>query len=98
MAELEAGLEAIRQSPQDEGRLEMIVRRPRTDEREALEAGELDPEHGLVGDNWKTRGTAGGWQPPQADRQLTLMNARVIALLAQTKERWPLAGDVVKKV
>ena len=25
--------------------------------------------------------------------QLNLMNARVIALLAQTKRRWPLAGD-----
>jgi MOSC domain-containing protein YiiM len=25
--------------------------------------------------------------------QLTVMNARVIALVAQSKERWPLAGD-----
>jgi len=91
--ELEAGLDAIRQSPRDEGVLELIVRRPRTDEREVLEEGQLDPAEGLVGDNWKARGTAGGWQPAIPDRQLTLMNARVIALLAQTKERWPLAGD-----
>lgn len=93
MAELEAGLDAIRQSPRDEGRLELIVRRPRTDAREVLEEGKLDLDQGLVGDNWKARGASGGWQPASPDRQLTLMNSRVIALLAQTKERWPLAGD-----
>ncbi len=92
-AELEAGLDTIRQSPRDEGVLELIVRRPHADEREALEEGELNSDEGLVGDNWKARGTAGGWKPAIPDRQLTLMNARVIALLAQTKERWPLAGD-----
>ena len=27
------------------------------------------------------------------DQQLTLMNSRVITLLTQDKERWPLAGD-----
>ena len=69
------------------------MRRPRTDAREVLEEGELDPAEGLVGDNWKSRGSAGGAGPALSDRQLTLMNARVIALLAQTKERWPLAGD-----
>ena len=93
MPELEAGLDAIRQSPRDEGVLELIVRRPQTDAREVLQEGELDPAHGLVGDNWRSRGSSGGWQPALTDRQLTLMNSRVIALLAQTKERWPLAGD-----
>jgi MOSC domain-containing protein YiiM len=90
--ELEAGLDTIRQSPRDEGVLELIVRRPQTDAREVLEEGELDPAQGLVGDNWGPRGSADG-APAVLDRQLTLMNARVIALLAQTKERWPLAGD-----
>ena len=93
MAELEAGLDTVRQSPRDEGRLELIVRRPKTDAREVLDEGELDLDQGLAGDNWKARGTANGWQPASLDRQLTLMNSRVIALLAQTKERWPLAGD-----
>ena len=91
-AELEAGLDMIRQSPKDEGVLELIVRRPQTDAREVLEEGELDAARGLVGDNWGPRGSANG-APASLDRQLTLMNARVIALLAQTKERWPLAGD-----
>ena len=94
MAELEAGLAEIRRSPQDEGVLEMIVRRPRIDEREVLAEGELDLSEGLVGDNWKTRGsslTADGSAHP--DTQLNVMNARAIALVAQNKARWSLAGD-----
>jgi len=94
MEELEAGLDEIRQSPKDEGRLELIVRRPQTDEREVLEEGELDRVEGLVGDNWKTRGssrTADGSSHP--DMQLNIMNSRVIALVAQARDRWQLAGD-----
>ena len=49
MAELEAGLDEIRQSPTDEGLLQLIVRRPRVDAREVLEEGELHPSEGLVG-------------------------------------------------
>jgi hypothetical protein len=92
--ELEAGLDHVRQSPQDEGTLELIVRRPRTEEREVLEVGELDLVDGLVGDNWKARGsrmTSDGSAHP--DRQLNVMNSRVVALVAQQKERWQLAGD-----
>jgi hypothetical protein len=94
MAELEAGLEAIRLAPRDEGLLELIVRRPETEVREALQEGLLDLSEGLVGDNWKRRGsrrTADGSAHP--DMQLNVMNARVIALLAQGVERWALAGD-----
>lgn len=94
MAELEAGLDEIRRSPKDEGVLEMIVRRPRTNEREVLDEGRLDLKEGLVGDNWLSRGSAstedGSAHP---DMQLNIMNVRVIALVAQQKERWPLAGD-----
>jgi hypothetical protein len=91
---LEAGLEQIRQSPKDAGRLEMIVRRPQVGEREVLTEGELDVAVGLVGDNWGVRGssrTADGSSHP--DMQLNIMNARVIALVAQGRERWSLAGD-----
>ncbi len=94
MAELEAGLENIRQSPTDAGVLELIVRRPQVEAREVMEVGELHLVEGLVGDNWKTRGssqTVDGSAHP--DMQLNIMNARVIALLAQKKERWALAGD-----
>ena len=94
MAELEAGLDEIRRSPQDQGVLELIVRRPETGHREILEEGELDLAEGLVGDNWRVRGssrTVDGSSHP--DMQLNLMNARAIALFAQHKERWSLAGD-----
>lgn len=94
MAELEAGLDTIRQSPKEEGVIALIVRRPKVDAREVLEEGELDLVEGLVGDTWKVRGssrTPDGAAHP--DMQLNIMNARVIALLACEKDRWPLAGD-----
>ena len=94
LAELEAGMDAVRQSPKDKGVLEMIVRRPQDDEREVVVSGELDPLQGLVGDNWKVRGsksTADG--SANINMQLTIMNSRTIALVAQEQERWPLAGD-----
>jgi hypothetical protein len=94
MDDLEAGLDHVRQSPADAGRLELIVGRPQIDEREILEEGQLDLVDGLVGDTWKSRGssrTADGSAHP--DMQLNIMNARVIALVAQDKARWHLAGD-----
>jgi hypothetical protein len=94
MAELEAGLDDIRRSPADSGVLKLIVRRPQVDEREVLEEGELDPVEGLLGDSWKNRSssrTADGRAHP--DMQLNIMNARAIALVAQDKARWQLAGD-----
>ena len=90
--ELEAGLAHVRASPSDGGLLEMLVRRPRTDEREVLEVGTLDVEAGLVGDKWRNSGR-GKDSAEHLDRQLTLMNARVAALVAGSRERWPLAGD-----
>src|SRR5262249_37746888 len=92
--ELEAGLVLIRQAPRKSGVLELIVRRPRVGEREILSEAQLGLREGLVGDNWGTRGssrTTDGSSHP--DMQLNVMNARAIALLAQDRERWPLAGD-----
>ena len=92
--QLEKGLDFVLQSPKDDGLIELIVRRPKVGEREVLEIGELDLEVGLVGDCWKTRGssrTTDGFGHPEM--QLTLMNTRIIDLIAQDKERWKLAGD-----
>ena len=92
--ELAAGLDEIRKSPKDKGVLNLIVRRPETEQREILNQGSLDPAHGLVGDNWITRGsraTKDGSAHPEM--QLNIMNSRVIALVAQQPERWALAGD-----
>ncbi len=86
LAALEAGLDDIRRSPLHEGTVELIVGRPAVDERTVLTEGHLDLAVGLVGDGWRSRGG-------HLDRQLTVMNSRAIALLAQGRERWPLAGD-----
>lgn len=94
ITELETGLDEIRQSPKDNGVLKMIVRRPAVDAREELNEGELRLEEGLVGDTWKerySRRTPDG--SANLDAQVTIMNARAVALLAQSEERWSLAGD-----
>jgi hypothetical protein len=94
MQELMAGLDHIRQSPKDGGRLLLIVRRPGTDEREILNQGQLSLEEGLVGDTWKSRSSSRTLDgTPHPDMQLNIMNARAAALVAGTKERWQLAGD-----
>jgi hypothetical protein len=94
VTELEAGLDHIRQSPKDNGTLMTIVRWPNVDEREVLDEGELNTVEGLAGDTWKARES--GHTPDgsvNTNTQITVMNSRTIALLAQDKERWPLAGD-----
>jgi MOSC domain-containing protein YiiM len=91
---LEAGLADVRQSPSDVGTLELIVRRPAENEREVLDEGSLDLAEGLVGDAWHARGSsrsADGGPNPLA--QVTVANARLVALVAGTPERMPLAGD-----
>lgn len=92
--QLEAGLDEIRRAPKDDGTLEMIVRRPEIGAREVLPEAQLDSRAGLIGDNWAARGsrsTPDGRADPAM--QLNVMNARVVALLAQSRERWALAGD-----
>jgi hypothetical protein len=92
--ELEAGLADIRQSPKDNGELKMLVRRPREGEREVLDEGILDLTRGLLGDNWRIRGstsTPDGSAHPGC--QLNIMNFRAISLVAGCEERRQLAGD-----
>ncbi len=94
LSALQAGLDHIRAAPRDVGRVVMIVRRPRSGEREQLTAAELDTEEGLEGDNWRARGsrhTPDGSAQPAA--QVTLMGSRAIACIAGAPERWPAAGD-----
>jgi hypothetical protein len=94
MAELLAGVQAIALSPKDIGVLEMIVRRPAEDQREVLAEGELDLAVGLVGDTWKDRPSSR--MPDKTahpDMQINIMNSRLAQLVAQSKQRWPLAGD-----
>ena len=74
--------------------LDLIARRPEIGKREAVKEAALDVVEGVVGDTWKTRGsskTSDGSAHPEM--QVNIMNSRVIALLAQDRERWQLAGD-----
>jgi hypothetical protein len=79
---LESGLDEIRQSPQDRGTLELIVRRPVVDGREVLDEVELSLSEGVVGDTWNVRGsgrTDDGSSHP--DMQLNVINARLSRLV-----------------
>ena len=92
--ELEASIDDLACGPNDLGIVELIVRRPDVDLREVVEEAVLDPDAGLVGDNWLLRGALHrGDERLDPDRQLTLMNARVVEFLAGTSDRWALAGD-----
>ena len=68
--------------------MQLIVSRPQPGARDVLEHAQLNPAAGMVSDSWGMRVAE-----PDPATQLTLMNARVIALIAQDRERWPLAGD-----
>lgn len=94
LAELQAGLPEVRRSPVDAGLVERIVRRPHPEQRETVESARLDPEDGLVGDCWKTRGSK-RMADGSADReaQITIMNSRFAALVAGGPDGWEWAGD-----
>lgn len=92
--QLATTLDHILGAPDDDGRIEMIVRRPAEDQRETVTSAKLDEDLGLVGDDWKSRG-----EMYDQDRyrlsQVTLMNSRVAAAIAVSPDRWPLAGDQI---
>lgn len=91
---LRAGLPHIAAAPADNGRLDLIVARPAENARTTLETATLTPADGLVGDTWRQRpSSATPDHSAHPERQITLMNARAIQLMAQSRERWPLAGD-----
>ena len=94
LEELRQGLGKIRRSPKDQGTLRAIVIRPETDARVSLQRCQLSRDGGVHGDSW----AKGCWLSlpdgrPHPDVQVTLMNARTIALIAGDEARWPLAGD-----
>ena len=93
-AELDQKLEWILESPGDEGRLQMIVIRPSTNQRASVNHCEVSPEGGVHGDSWAHH----CWKKledgrPDPDVQVTMINSRLISLLAGEGERRALAGD-----
>lgn len=94
LSEIQAALSKVGPSPADGGKLELIVRRPDIDHREIVNTATLDLIEGLVGDNWRARGsrhTEDGSANPNA--QISIINSRVIQAIAQEQSCWPLAGD-----
>jgi hypothetical protein len=94
MSELQAGLAQVGKSPKDNGTVEMIVSRPDTDTRLTPDHAEFDLSEGLVGDNWRARGsgsTSDGSAHP--DMQIAIINSRFVDLIAGGREGWALAGD-----
>lgn len=92
---IQAGMPDVLASPQDGGRLEAIVIRPGEDQREYREVVHLSPEGGLEGDRWATtvgRLPPGEGKDPRA-QQVSLMNARLLRLIAVDDQRMALAGD-----
>ena len=94
-SELEAGLDHVKQSPKNHGVLEQIVIRPQEDERTILQKCDLSPRLGVHGDNWAngcSLSLPDGSPDPRV--QVTLMNTRLIALIAQSQERWLWQGII----
>ena len=92
--ELLAALPQVSQSPADGGTLVQIVVRPDKDLRESPPSCAVTPDAGIPGDRWArfcSRRLPDGRLNP--DTQLTLMNSRCLALVAGSRDRWPLAGD-----
>ena len=74
--------------------MEAIVIRPESTQRSSPTECHLSPELGVEIDHW----AKGCWLSlpdgsPDPAVQVTIMNARVIALIAQQESRWSLAGD-----
>jgi hypothetical protein len=89
-----AALEIVRASPQATGTIQVLVRRPDRDRRVVVREAVLDEREGLVGDNWRARGsssTPDGLASPES--QLMLMSTRVLAAIEPDRDRWALAGD-----
>jgi MOSC domain-containing protein YiiM len=85
LSTLTAGLRSL-SPPKDTGTVALIVARPKTDERNVLEAGQLTEEEGLVGDKWSKKYRS------YPDSQLTLMRVDVARLFANGQPI-ELAGD-----
>ena len=87
IAELEARWGRTDPSPQDNGTVELIVRRPAPNKREELPRATFTAAAGLAGDDWLRR------HGDELESQITLMNSRVIQLLAGEKSGWAASGD-----
>lgn len=85
--ELEAQWLAAESAPQGSGTVRLICVRLGDGVHECPERVEVTPERGVVGDRW-----AAG-ERPNLDAQVTLMNVRVVELIARDGMPLDAAGD-----
>ena len=92
---LQVGLAQILESPQDNGTVDLIVRRPTIGGRQVLTEAELSLTEGVVGDTWngrRSKRTEDG--SPHPDMQLNIINARFSRLVGgDDADVRALAGD-----
>ncbi|MDX2249021.1 MAG: MOSC domain-containing protein [Bacteroidia bacterium] len=90
-AEIEARLPEILNAPSDNGEIKMLIVRRASNEREIRAEVYVSPEGGMEGDRWAKGKSA--LEPEHGD-QLTLMNSRILELIAGgDPQRMALAGD-----
>jgi MOSC domain-containing protein YiiM len=92
--ELAAGLAEILATPCESGQLAAIYLRPNEDQRQTVTTAELTPAGGIAGDRWAEN----HWQKlPDGSSdpisQISVMNLRVLRLLAADEPSMALAGD-----
>ena len=93
-AQLNAGLLSILDSPKDGGTLALIVTRPKRGQRRLLSEAEISQDEGLCGDHWAaTTSHRLDDGRPDPRLQISLINVRLLALVAGIEDRIPLAGD-----
>jgi len=81
-------------SPRNTGPVKLIVARPQAEQRTVVERAMFSSEAGVAGDNWQThcwKKLDNGQADPQV--QVAIMNSRMIEVLTNYINYWPLAGD-----
>jgi MOSC domain-containing protein YiiM len=91
--DLEPHLDHLRAAPKEQGEVVLVACRPGPGSRQLLAEGRLDLDEGLVGDGWRTRRGRTRDGRPDPDKQVTVMSARMAALLDDDPRRQVLAGD-----
>lgn len=90
MAELERKFSFLETSHKDVGTIKLLVCRPVKNERKIIEEAEITTAEGLIGDYWKDKFAEG---KEDTKTQITLVNIRLMNLIAGDKENWPPARD-----
>ena len=85
--QIEAQINQLTASPQNQGALESIVLRLPEERRATPQAAEVTPEGGLQGDRW-ARAIS-----PNSRAQISVINSRFLKIIAGDDERMSLAGD-----